>query len=144
MGEQSAMSAASPYEEAHLFVAAIRVLADRHGRPPTVEAVCEFLDRTLEWGRLLCRRLADRGIIEPVDDPFTTTLFIADHLKIEQLERQAAESGLARELERFQRERKDVAAKVDAIAAERDRKKRDLFAELDRRLRGERPLGDER
>jgi len=130
-----ARAAASPYEEAHLFVAAIRVLADRHGRPPTVEAVCELLGRTPEWGRLLCRRLADQGIVEPVEDPFTTTLFIADHLKIEELDRQAPESGLARDIERFQREKQKKAAKVDEIIAGQDKKKRDLFAEIDRRLR---------
>ncbi len=127
---------ASPYEEAHLFVAAIRVLADRHGRPPSVEAVCELLDRTPEWGRLLCRRLADQGIIEPVDDPFTTTLFVADHGKIESLDRQAPKDGLARDLERFQQERRKKAAEVDALIAKQDEKKRDLFAELDRKLRG--------
>ncbi len=132
-----ARPAASPYEEAHLFVAAIRVLRDRHGRPPSVEAVCELLDRTPEWGRLLCRRLADQGIIEPVEDPFTTTLFIADHLKIESLDREAPEAGLARDLERFQREKQQKSAKVDAIIAEQDKKKRDLFAELDRKLRGD-------
>ncbi len=125
----------SLYDDAHLFVAAIRVLFHQKKAPPTVEEVCEMLGHSTEWGLLLCRRLEERRILDQVDDPFSSKLFIADHLAIEDLPRQQEKSALDRELERFRREKQDIEDKISAIQEELDKKKNDLFAELEKKLR---------
>lgn len=95
------------YTEAHLFVAAIRVLQHLEGFPPTIEDVCAMLRVSVEAGHGVCRDLQKMKIIEIYTDPFSVKLAVADHLEIEKLPKQAVEENrLARELERFQAEKK--------------------------------------
>lgn len=125
----------SPYHEAHLFVAAIRVLAHRKSAPPAVEEVCGELALSREWGHAVCRRLKEAGIVETVEDPFSVKLFVADYGKIEELPREVKESGLNQDLENFRKSKEDMTKKVETIQAELARKRADLFADLEKKMK---------
>ena len=126
------------YSEAHLFVAAVRVLQHRGGCPPAIEEVAEMLDLSVEMAHTICRRLSKAGIVEALTDPFTVKLAVANHLAIEELPRTAVEeNSLAKELARFQSEKKNVDEKVAAIQAEMARKRQDLFADLEAKFKKE-------
>lgn len=124
-----------PYDEAHLFVAAVRILFYQKGAPPSVDDVCRMLSWSLERGHALCRRLAAPGIIETVEDSFSIKLFVADHGKIEEIPRGQDAPGLAREIENFQKNRQDMTGRVEGLQAELSRKKQDLFAELEKKMK---------
>jgi hypothetical protein len=127
-----------PYTEAHLFVAAIRVLHHQGGCPPNIEDVCAMLGLSVELGHTVCRRLAKRGILETFEDPFSMKLAVANHLEIESLPKKVTEeNSLARELEKFQSERKSVEQKVAAMQAEIAKKKQDLFADIEAKFKKE-------
>ncbi len=127
-----------PYSEAHLFVAAIRLLHHQSGCPPKIEDVCAMLGFSVELGHTLCRRLAKRGILETFEDPFSIKLAVANHLEIENLPRKVTEeNSLAKELEKFQSERKSVDQKVAALQAEMAKKKQDLFADIEAKFKKE-------
>lgn len=126
------------YTEAHLFAAAIRVLQHQAGCPPKLEDVCAMLGFSIEVGHTLCRRLEKLGIIETFADPFSLKLAVANHLEIENLPRKAEEeSSLARELEKFQSEKKNADQKVAAIQAEMAKKRQDLFADIEAKFKKE-------
>jgi hypothetical protein len=126
------------YTEAHLFVAAIRVLQHQGGCPPNLEDVCTMLRLSVEMGHTLCRKLVKRGIIETFEDPFTIKLAVANHLEIELLPKKVMEdNSLAKELERFQSEKKNVEQKVATIQAEMARKRQDLFADIEAKFKKE-------
>jgi len=127
-----------PYTEAHLFVAAIRVLHHQGGFPPKIEDVCAMLNFSVELGHTVCRRLAKRGIVETFEDPFSIKLAVANHREIENLPKKVTEeNSLAKELEKFQSERKNVEQKVAALQAEMAKKKQDLFADIEAKFKKE-------
>ena len=75
------------YSEAHLFVAAIRILQHKQNMPPSLEDVCSMIETSVESGHAICRNLEKRRIIAVMEDPYSLKLNVADHLAIEQIER---------------------------------------------------------
>lgn len=126
------------HTEAHLFVAAIRVLQHQKGCPPTLEDVCSMLRISVELGHTLCRKLAKRGIVETFEDPFSIKLAVAWYLDIETLPKKVTEeNSLAKELEKFQSQKKNVDQKVAGIQAELAKKRQDLFADIEAKFKKE-------
>jgi len=126
------------YTEAHLFVAAIRILQHRHNSPPSLEDVCSFLGISIELGNNTRRSLTSRGILQSIEDPFSVKLVIADHLAIENLPKQSApQDELAKQLAEFQARKKNSDEKVAAIQAELAKKKKEMFADLEAKLKKE-------
>ncbi len=125
----------SPYEEAHLLVAAIRVLEHTRHVPPAIEDICGTLSFSLEESNRICRKLKELEIIDIVEGAFGTKLYIKDHLRIESLPRESKDNRLEEELKKFQEAQKQLSKKVESIQAEQDKKKKDLFAKLNKQLK---------
>lgn len=124
------------YNEGHVFVAAIRILQHQQGVPPSLEEVCAMLEITSESGHTICRSLKKVGIVETLEDPYTIKLLVADHLALEKLPRQEnKETSLAKELEKFQAEKRDKEKEFEEIQAELDQKKQDKLAEIERKFK---------
>lgn len=128
----------NPYHEAHVFVAAIRLVEFRKKGAPTMEEVCSMLEISMESGHALGRKLKKLGVVELSEDPFTVRLSVADHLQIEKIEKKQDErNGLAKELESFKAKKKDMDKKVEEIQAELARKRKDLFSNMEQKLKKE-------
>jgi len=126
------------YDEAHLFIAAVRILAhQRKNTPPAVEDICGMLSFSTEWGAMICRRLQQLGAVDTIADSFQTRVFVADHRRLEEIPRQEQEAaaGFGRDLEKFREKKKNLTGKVEAIQAELTKKKKDLFADLEQKLK---------
>ena len=123
------------YTRSHLLVAAIRVLEYQKGRPPTIDEVCELLSVSLEEGNLLYRKLHEIGILEVVEGTYGVRLFIRDHLKLEEISKGTAENSLGKAIRQFQNSKKDIQVKVASIKAGQADKKKNLFAELEKKLK---------
>jgi DNA-binding Lrp family transcriptional regulator len=103
-----AMEVRAGYREAHLMVAAIRVLAHQaDGRPPTVEEVAESLGLSREWAGVLAASLEREGILRALTGPFETRLEIRDHLALEKLPRGETSAGVDEELREFSAKKKE-------------------------------------
>jgi hypothetical protein len=127
-----------PYDEAHLFVAAIRVALYQKQSPPTIDEVCSILNISVEAGLSTCRSLKQHDIIDISEDPFSIKLTITNHLEIEQLPRKSKEeNSLAKELEQFKAKKKDMDKKVDAIKADLKKKREDMHNSIEEKLRKE-------
>ena len=125
------------YQQAHLTLAAIRLLEYRHHVPPTVGAVCEELSISSEKGHMLCRKLEELGAAKMVKQGGETRLFIKDHLQVEALKSETGTSSMDEELEKFKHGQDKFRQKVESIAAQQEKKQQDLFAELEAKLKGE-------
>lgn len=125
----------TPYDEAHLFVAATRILAHQKQSAPALEDICSLMNISVEAGHALCRKLEQKGIVELYKDPFSTKVSVANHLEIESLPKEEAGNNLAQELEQFMSKKKDMDKKVESIQAELDAKKKDMFSELEKKLK---------
>jgi hypothetical protein len=129
----------SLYHDGHLFVAAIRILEHRNGSPPTLEQIALLLTISTEQTGLISRRLNDAGIIEQVEGAFGERWGISDHLKLEEMPRITDTTELDSALKKFQAERQKLAQKVESIKEEQARKKKDLFADIEKKLKMDRP-----
>ena len=125
------------YQQAHLVLAAIRLLEFRRRMPPTVGAVCEELSVSSEKGHMICRKLEELGAAKMVKQGGETRLFLKDHLQVETLKTEADPSGMEEELEKFKNGQDKFRQKVESITAQQEKKQQDLFAELEAKLKGE-------
>jgi len=123
------------YTGAHLVVAAIRVSEYQNGSPASIENVCRMLSFSLEQGYYICRRLAEMEIVGMVEGAYGTKLFLKDHLKLEEIPKGQVESKIEKELQKFQSSRKQISKKIESIKTEQAKKKQDLFAELEQKLK---------
>ncbi|MCP3951170.1 MAG: hypothetical protein GY697_02970 [Desulfobacterales bacterium] len=123
------------YTQAHLITAAIRLLEHRHATPPSVDQVCDALSFSIEQGHRLCNRLKEMDIIDITSGAFGTRLFIIDHLKIEEIPRGETGSSMEAELRKFQDSQKGLEKKVETIKAEQEKKKKDMFADLEKQFK---------
>jgi hypothetical protein len=123
------------YTNAHLFTAAIRILGEQKKQPPTAKDVCTLLSWSLEQGRLVLRRMVEAGILELTTQAFEDRIFIKDHLAIENYKDTQKVDQLDQALEKFQSQRKEVDAKVEAIKSAQQKKQAKLFADLEEQLK---------
>jgi DNA-binding transcriptional regulator GbsR (MarR family) len=123
------------YQKAHLVVAAIRVLQFIRNHEPTAEEIGEFLSISREETGWIVRRLEELGIIEMVSAGDLHRLFLRDFLKIETIPNEITQSRIDQELENFKQGRKELTEKVESFQAAQTQKKKDLFADLEKKLR---------
>ena len=125
------------YTTAHLFVSAIRVWEYQNDTPPALEEISHMLTMSIERTNYSCRKLKEMGIVDSVEGSFGNRLFIRDHLKIEEIPREDDESKLEEELKKFKESQKGLSQKIETIQAKQAQKKKDLFAEMEKKLKHE-------
>ncbi|MDJ0985743.1 MAG: hypothetical protein QNJ26_09385 [Desulfobacterales bacterium] len=125
------------YVTAHLFVAAVRVCEHQMGTPPTIGDISQLLTMSMERSNYVCRKLKELGVIDSVEGSFGNRLFVCDHLKIEEIPRDADGKQLEAELNKFKESQKALSDKIETIQAKQAQKKKDLFAEMEKKLKQE-------
>jgi len=135
--------------DAHLIVAAIRVLGHRNQRSPRPDEIAELLDWPEPMVRLQAVRLQDLGAVTLVESAFETHVEIRDHLAIEALPEVAAEA-LAEDLAAFDRRKQAETEKMARLfddgtfAQERQARLDKMEAALrERPPKPRNPFGDE-
>ena len=123
------------YSDAHLVVAAIRIIEHRNSAPPSIDEVCRTISFSLEQGNFVCRKLNEMNIINVVEGAFGTKLFIKNHLLLEDIPKGATEDNLEKELKKFQESKKDYTQKIKLFQSEQEKKRKDLFTELEKKLK---------
>ena len=125
------------YTAAHLFVAAIRVCEHQMSSPPTIDDISKTLAMSLERSTYVCRKLKELGVIDSIEGSYGNRLFVQDHLKIEEIPRDADQTQLDAELQKFKASQKALTEKIETIQAQQAKKKKDLFAEIEKKLKQE-------
>lgn len=130
------MERKSIYFEGHLVVAAIRVLEHRIGSPPAMDQISELLRYSSEQTAYIIRRLGEEGIIRQVEGAFGGRWTVSEYLKLEELPQDFTEpTQLDHALQKFQAEKNRMALKVEAIKEQQALKKKDLFAEIEKKMK---------
>ena len=131
------MQTTKTYHQAHLFVAAIRILEHQKSTPPTIEDICQFINFSIERGHFICNKLVERGIIKIVEGSFGMRLYIHDHTLLEEIPQTEQENKLDQALKQFQASKKGYADKVASIQADQKEKRKNLFADLEKKLKSD-------
>jgi DNA-binding Lrp family transcriptional regulator len=123
------------YQEGHLFVAALRVLEHRNTAPPTLAQIAELLKISMEQTGLISRRLQEAGIIRVVEGAFDDRWGIDDHQKLEALSQEMEINQLDEALKQFKAEKNKIALRVESIKEQQAKKQKDLFSEIEKKLK---------
>ena len=123
------------YANAHLFIAAVRVLSHQHGSPPSLEKIATTLLFSKEKSHFICRKLEETNVIEILEGAFGNRIIIKDHLKLENIPKDVSESKLDEELKKFKSSKKELEKRVESIKSEQDKKQKQLFADLEKKLK---------
>jgi predicted nucleic acid-binding Zn-ribbon protein len=102
-----------------------------------VDELCRTINLSVEQGSFTCRKLEELGIIEAVESSYGTRLFIRNHLKIEDISRGEEENKLEEEVKKFQNTQKALTKKIESFQAQQEQKKKNLFAEMEKKLKEE-------
>jgi len=129
------MKTIKTYHHSHLFVSAIRILDHQKSAPPAIEDVCGLLGFSLEQGHFICNKLVEMGVVEIVEGAYGMRLFIKDHTLLEKIPTSDQESKLDEALKQFKSARKGYAEKVASIQADQKEKRKNLFADLEKKLK---------
>jgi uncharacterized protein YlxW (UPF0749 family) len=96
-----------------------------------------MLNLSSERTGFICRRLEDIGALETVKGAYGVRLFVRDHLKIEDIPKEDAPDKLQNELSKFQAAQQNAASRIAALQADQKKKKKNLFEEMEKKLRAE-------
>jgi hypothetical protein len=125
------------YSSAHLFVSAMRIFEHQNKTPAAIEDIGRILKISIERSHYLGRKLKEMGIINEVEGSYGIRLFIKDHLKIEDIPREDDGGKLEAELKKFKESQKELCHKIETIQAKQAEKKKNLFAEMEKKLKQE-------
>ncbi len=125
------------YSNAHIFVAAIRMLQHLNNAAPSVDEVCKFISLSSEKGHFLCRKLTEMEIINVVEGSYGSRLFIKNYLKLEEIQPDEPEDKMTQELTKFQESQNEKTKKLESFHAEQEAKKKNLFSDIEKKLQEE-------
>jgi hypothetical protein len=101
-------------KEAHLLLAAIRVLNHLKGRSPTPEELAELLDESSSSVRLQLAFLDERGVVALVNSAFETHAEIRDYLAAEDLPEEGGPE-ISEDLRQFDIRKSEEAEKMSKL-----------------------------
>lgn len=131
----SPMQTSHLYKNAHLIIAAVRILEHRDQAPPTIENVCQALSFSVERGNHICQKLQALGAVDIVEGAYGTRLFIKDHRLLENLPQQVDENDLSADLKKFKDSKKNFEKEIESRRTAQKERKKNLFAEIEDKLR---------
>ncbi|MDM8514749.1 hypothetical protein QUF76_00990 [Desulfobacterales bacterium HSG16] len=123
------------YSQAHLIVAAIRVLEHKNRTGPSVEAICDLLNLSVEQGYRVVNQLRDMDIVKIMTGNYGTRIYIVNHLAIEEIDPDEKADTLEQEIAKFRDNREEIEKKVEEFRATQEQKQKDLFAELEEKFK---------
>lgn len=123
------------YSLCHLVIAAIRVLEHQQNAPPTIDEVCKILSASSEQINFICRKLNEIGAIDIFEGGYGIRLDIKDHLKVEAIPKNQDVSSIQKDIQHFLNSKQDIDQKIETIKSQKEKKKKQLFAEIESKLK---------
>ena len=125
------------YEDGHLIVAAVRVLSHNADKPPTPEGLAELLGLAPDFVRNLVVALGDQGILKVVENPFEIRTEVKNHIKLEELPKEAQGPSIQDELDEFVKKKKKEVEDTKKMFTmdEIEKKKQEKMSKLDEEMK---------
>lgn len=135
------MAAGPTYEDAHLFVAAIRVFQHLEGRAPVAADVATLLRWSPEKANIVVHQLAERKVLFVTENPFESRLDVLDPAPIEKLPRAGTGPEIKGELDEFHEREKEKKLAMDRmfLGGEADKRRQERVKKLEDEFKNFKP-----
>jgi len=128
------MKSTDLYEQAHVFLAGIRVFEHLHKRPPSLDGLSALLKISEEELSLLARKLEDRSIIRVIQAGAQIRYSIADYAALEDLPRGQQSSRMKDEISQFKNQQQSRLKEIEKTLG-RSTDKAKIFSDLEKALK---------
>jgi hypothetical protein len=125
----------SMHGQAHLFVAAIRILEHQNKKTPALDEICAMLSISPERGHFIARKLTDMEIVKKISGGYENRFVIDRHLNIEEIPRDDPLDDMDKEIKKFMDTRRGRPKEMEKIRMESEKKKKELFKGIGARLK---------
>lgn len=126
----------SIYYRGHIIVAAIRLFLHQKGVQPSVSDLVTMTSYSKEAIYFICTRLEAEGVLEIVRGAFDEKVYLKDHTRLEALPKEDEPLDFREDIERVKEEGLKRQREIERLQKAEAEKKQDLFAELEKRLKG--------
>ncbi len=126
----------SLYYQGHVIAAAIRLFIHTKGIQPSISALSEMTSYSKESLYFVCSRLEKEGILEVVKGAFEEKIYLKDHSRLEDLQKETNRVDLREDIERLHDESIRRRKEIEGMRESEAEKKKDLFSELEKKLKG--------
>lgn len=129
------------YHEAHLIVAAVRVLTHCGQRPPTPEDVAKLLGLTPEKTNIVVHELGELGVLRLLKSPFDVRLDAVDPRPLESLPREETDPAMKQELDEFAVKNREKNQEMERMlrGGEAERRRQERVAKLEEQFKTFKP-----
>lgn len=137
------MASLPSYEDAHLIVAAVRVLQHREGGAPTPASITDLLGLASEKVHVLVHQLRERGVLYAYENPFELRLEVKDVALLESLPHAGSEPEIKGELDEFHEREREKKAEMDRmfLGGEADKRRAARVKKLEDEFKTFKPKG---
>lgn len=126
------------YQKGHLLLAGIRIFEFNNEYAPDIEDLWRIFEGvSREDLEFVVRRLEGMGIVTVASSAGSRRIFIRDHLKLEELKEMDKGPSMEDEVARFKEQQSKIGDKVTKMQAEQKNRKKDLYADMEQKLKEE-------
>lgn len=125
------------YDKGHIVLAAIRIFEFVNEYAPNTEDLLNMLNISREDLELVVRRLEERGVLSVASAAGSRRIFIRNHLKLEEFKDQEQGSSIEDEVAKFKEQQNKIGEKVTKMQQEQKERKKDLYADMEKKLKEE-------
>lgn len=138
MSTQTTNHSLTLYQKGHLLLAGIRIFEFNNEYAPDIEDLQHmFASFSREDLEFVVRRLESMGVLSVVGSAGSRRIFIGDHLKLEELKDADKGPSMEDEVAKFKEQQSKIGEKVTQMQAEQKNRKKDLFADMEQKLKEE-------
>ena len=101
--------------DAHLLVAAIRVLEHVEQHPPTEQEIAVLLRWHVDRVRVVAHGLDSLGAVAAIKSPFDVRYKVGDHSLVDTLDDEGVDDSISREIHEFEQRSKSDQEKIERM-----------------------------
>lgn len=138
MSKQTPNRSLTLYQKGHLLLAGIRIFEFNNEYAPDIEDLRHmFASFSREDLEFVVRRMESMGILTVASSAGSRRIFIGDHLKLEELKEAGSGPSMEDEVAKFKEQQSKIGEKVTQMQAEQKNRKKDLYADMEQKLKEE-------
>lgn len=126
------------YQKGHIVLAAIRIFEFNNEYAPDINDLEKQLNSVSQEDlEFVVRRLENLGVLNIISAAGARRIFIRDHVKLEELKEQEKISSMEEEVAKFMEQQCKLGEKVTKMQQEQKERKKDMYADMEKRLKEE-------
>ena len=124
------------YYKGYVITEAIRIFIHHKGIQPSIKDLSATTSYSKETVYFICNRLEEHVIVEVVKGAFDEKVYLKNHTRLEDLPRETERVDFREDIDKLREKSLKRKKEIERIQETEAEKKKDLFSELEKKLKG--------